>query len=59
MTTSIRMSTRGRVVVPKRLRDRLGWREGLMLEVVVVDDGVELLLPAACGQSAFSESIRD
>ena len=42
MNTRIRMSTRGRVLVPKKVRDRLGWREGLQLDVVEFEDGVEL-----------------
>lgn len=40
MTEKIRLSTRGRVVVPKPMRERLGWEAGCKIEWVEVDDGL-------------------
>jgi AbrB family looped-hinge helix DNA binding protein len=40
MTEKIRVSTRGRVVIPKRIRERLGWEAGCMVEWVEVGDGL-------------------
>ena len=41
-----KMSTRGRVVLPKALRDKLGWHPGTTLLVEDKPDGVLLKLIA-------------
>ena len=40
MTERLRLSTRGRVVIPKRLRDKLAWTPGSKVEFVVERDGL-------------------
>jgi bifunctional DNA-binding transcriptional regulator/antitoxin component of YhaV-PrlF toxin-antitoxin module len=40
----IRMSTRGRVVVPKAIRDKQCWRKGMTLTVEDLPEGVLLRL---------------
>lgn len=37
-----RLSTRGQVVLPRDVRNRHGWRQGTVLEVVEQGDGVVL-----------------
>ena len=37
----------GRVVIPKGMRDRIGLRPGVRVEVVEVDQGVEIRLGSA------------
>lgn len=37
-----RLSAKGQIVIPKDVRDRLGWVQGKDLEVVPVGDGVML-----------------
>lgn len=41
-----RLSARGQVVIPKALRDALGWTEGQLLEVDLTGDRVVLGRPA-------------
>ncbi|MCW5699827.1 MAG: AbrB/MazE/SpoVT family DNA-binding domain-containing protein [Rhodospirillales bacterium] len=40
-----RLSSKGQVIIPKALRDALGWRAGMTFEVKTTVDGV-LLRPA-------------
>jgi AbrB family looped-hinge helix DNA binding protein len=40
MTETIRISSRGRITVPKSLRDRSGWTAGTRIEWLVTADGV-------------------
>jgi AbrB family looped-hinge helix DNA binding protein len=42
MTAQTRLSAKGQVVIPKDVRDRLGWLQGSELEVVETGDGVLL-----------------
>ncbi|MPZ31573.1 MAG: hypothetical protein GEV13_11365 [Rhodospirillales bacterium] len=42
--TEIRMSTRGRVVVPKAIRDKHRWRKGMTVMVEDRPEGVLLTL---------------
>lgn len=42
MNAFTKVSEKGQVVVPKAVRDRLGWQPGTDLEVVEVGDGVTL-----------------
>ena len=43
MTASIRrMDPLGRVVIPKSIREQLGWQEGTPIEVIGSDDGIYL-----------------
>lgn len=37
-----KLSTRGRIVIPKGLRDELGWHGGTLLEVEVIGRAVRL-----------------
>lgn len=43
MTAIIRrMDPMGRVVIPKSIREQLGWQEGTPIEVIGSDDGIYL-----------------
>jgi AbrB family looped-hinge helix DNA binding protein len=42
MKSSTKLTTKGQVVIPKRVRDRLRWAPGMRLEVDTVADGVVL-----------------
>lgn len=42
MTTRVRASSKGQVVLPKRTRDRLGIESGTELDVIETPGGVEL-----------------
>lgn len=43
MTAIIRrMDSLGRVVIPKSIREQLGWQEGTPIEVIGSDDGIYL-----------------
>lgn len=42
MNAFTKISEKGQVVVPKPVRDRLGWETGLDLEVIEHEDGVTL-----------------
>ena len=42
MTAQTRLSAKGQVVIPKDVRDRLGWPQGSELEVIETGDGVLL-----------------
>ena len=42
MNAQTRLSAKGQVVIPKEVRDRLGWPQGSELEVVETGDGVLL-----------------
>ena len=40
MKSSTKLTSKGQVVIPKRVRDRLEWRPGTRLEVEALPDGV-------------------
>lgn len=42
MNDITRLSAKGQIVIPKDVRDRLGWAQGKDLEVVPMGDGVML-----------------
>lgn len=42
MNAQTKLSAKGQVVIPKAVRDRLRWEEGVQLEVVERGDGVLL-----------------
>ena len=37
-----RLSTKGQVIVPREIRDRHGWKPGLILEIDEADDAITL-----------------
>lgn len=39
MSTATRLTTKGQVVIPKAIRDRLRWKPGTRLEVQAEEDG--------------------
>jgi len=45
MNMQVRMSTKGRIVIPKAIRERLQWRAGADLQIVEHSDGV-LMCPS-------------
>lgn len=45
MTAQTRLSAKGQVVIPKDVRDRLGWGQGSSLEVIETAGGVLLRRP--------------
>ncbi|MCH7638593.1 MAG: AbrB/MazE/SpoVT family DNA-binding domain-containing protein [Bacteroidetes bacterium] len=57
MTTTI-LSTRGRVVIPKEVRDRLGWKPGQEVEILDTDKGV-LVRPVGKGMECSSPTVSD
>ena len=46
MTAQTKLSAKGQVVIPKDVRDRLGWLQGSELEVVETGDSVILRRPS-------------
>ena len=47
MKVGTRLTSKGQVVIPKPVRDRLRWRTGTRLEVEALPDGALHLTPAA------------
>ena len=43
MKTETRLTSKGQVVIPKSVRDRLRWRAGVRLQVETADDGAVVL----------------
>lgn len=56
MTAQTRLSAKGQVVIPKDVRDRLGWAQGNDLEVVETAGGVLLRRPPARGKLSVAEA---
>lgn len=52
MAAQTRLSAKGQVVIPKDVRDRLGWLQGNELEVVETGEGIILRKPRKTGVSA-------
>ena len=46
LTTSVRLSKKGQLVIPKEMRDALGVREGVKLLVILDGTSVILMRPA-------------
>lgn len=46
MTAQTKLSAKGQVVIPKDVRDRLGWTEGTVFDVIQTADGVFLRRPS-------------
>jgi AbrB family looped-hinge helix DNA binding protein len=46
MKQATRLTSKGQVVIPKKVRARLRWRPGLKLDVEASDDGAVILRPA-------------
>lgn len=42
MNAQTKLSAKGQIVIPKDVRDRLGWEQGSAIEVVQVGEGVLL-----------------
>ena len=51
------MSSKGQVVVPKAIRERLGWRQGVRIEVVERPGGVMLRSVAEQPGSTAEEAL--
>ncbi|MFZ5469107.1 MAG: AbrB/MazE/SpoVT family DNA-binding domain-containing protein [Myxococcota bacterium] len=45
MKAETQLTTKGQVVIPKAVRDRMKWRAGLRLQVQATEDGAVLLRP--------------
>jgi AbrB family looped-hinge helix DNA binding protein len=52
MTVHTKLSAKGQIVIPKDVRERLGWPQGSALELVETSEGVLLRLPRKRGRSA-------
>ena len=46
MKSTTKLTSKGQVVIPKAIRERLRWRAGARLEVEALPDGRLLLYPA-------------
>jgi AbrB family looped-hinge helix DNA binding protein len=51
------LSTKGQLIIPKELRERLGWREGTELEVEEHGGGVILRPPAVLPRTTLDQLI--
>ena len=56
MTAQTKLSAKGQVVIPKDVRDRLGWPQGSELEVVETAGGVLLRKPHKHKKLTFEEA---
>ncbi|MFT4026705.1 MAG: AbrB/MazE/SpoVT family DNA-binding domain-containing protein [Novosphingobium sp.] len=56
MTAQTRLSAKGRIVIPKDVRDRLGWGQGSGLEVVETAGGVLLRRPSERRKLSLAEA---
>ncbi|MCW1430608.1 AbrB/MazE/SpoVT family DNA-binding domain-containing protein [Novosphingobium sp. JCM 18896] len=57
MTAQTKLSAKGQVVIPKDVRDRLGWLQGSELEVIVTGEGVILRKPRRAGSLSADEAL--
>jgi AbrB family looped-hinge helix DNA binding protein len=53
MRNTTKLTSKGQVVIPKSVRDRLRWRPGTRLEVETLPDGVRLKAPGRKDRKAF------
>ncbi len=59
MSTSTRLTTKGQVVIPKSVRQRLRWRPGIPLGVETTPEGAVILRPLASRDSGSFEETLD
>lgn len=52
---TVTMSTQGRLVIPREVRERLGWREGTRLEIVSQAGGVVIRAPRAFPETTLED----
>lgn len=57
MDMQTKLSGKGQVVVPKPVRDRLGWRPGIDLDVIETEDGVTLRARVARKKLTVDEAV--
>lgn len=57
VTAQTRLSAKGQVVIPKDVRERLGWLQGSELEVVETGEGVLLRKPRRAGTCDPDEAL--
>ena len=56
MTAQTKLSAKGQIVIPKDVRDRLGWPQGSELEVIETAGGVLLRKPPKRKKLTFEEA---
>ena len=56
MTHQTKLSAKGQVVIPKDVRDRLGWPQGSSLDVIETAGGVLLRKPQERAKLSFEEA---
>lgn len=59
MNDVTRLSAKGQIVIPKDVRDRLGWAQGRDLEVIPMGDGVMLRPVARTKRLSIDEATRE
>jgi len=59
MNDVTRLSAKGQIVIPKDVRDRLGWVQGHNLEIVQIGDGVMLRPVASTRRLTVEEATRE
>ena len=57
MKSETHLTTKGQVVIPKALRDRLKWRTGMRLEVEAMENGAVVLRPGGAETQDIDELI--
>ena len=58
MRKETRVTTKGQIVIPKPIRDQLGWRSGTRLRIETLSDGAVRLEPAS-GNHRGRQGARD
>ena len=56
MTLQTKLSAKGQVVIPKDVRDRMGWPQGSALDVIETAGGVLLRKPRGRTKLTFEEA---
>lgn len=59
MNDVTRLSAKGQIVIPKDVRDRLGWVQGHDLEVIPMGDGVMLRPATRLKKKSIEEATRE
>ncbi|WAC22405.1 AbrB/MazE/SpoVT family DNA-binding domain-containing protein [Blastomonas sp. SL216] len=59
MNDITRLSAKGQIVIPKDVRDRLGWAQGHDLEVIQMGDGVMLRPVTRTQRLSIEEATRE